>query len=63
MSRRSIAVWSLGTLIALMFSTVPAWALVYPRLAFVGPEDPTMVLLALGGAGMAWQYFRSRIRK
>jgi hypothetical protein len=59
---RSVAVWALGILVVLTASAVPLWAFKAP--VFIGlPEDPTMVLVALGGAGLAWQYFRSRARK
>jgi hypothetical protein len=58
---RLISVWALGILVVLSFSAVPIWAFTRPMLSI--PEDPTMVLVALGGAGVAWQYFRSRVRK
>jgi hypothetical protein len=60
---RSIAGWTLAALIVLVSSAVPVWAFTRPMLVPAGPEDPTMVLVALGGAGVAWQYFRSRVRK
>lgn len=64
MKMRSIAGWSLGILVALMASAVTGLAFGHAPLGLSEvPEDPTMILVALGGAGMAWQYFRSRARK
>ncbi len=61
MKMRSIAVWTLGAFVVLMSTAVPVLAFTRPMMSV--PEDPTMVLVALGGAGVAWQYFRSRARK
>ena len=63
MKMRSIAVWALGILVVLTASAVPGWAFARPMFMSETPEDPTMVLVALGGTGIAWQYFRSRLRK
>jgi len=63
MKMRSLAGWALGVLVLTMSSSATALALAKPPLFSVVPEDPTMVLVALGGAGIAWQYFRSRVRK
>ena len=59
MKLRSIAGWSVVLLVVLVSTAGRALAGENPG----APEDPTMVLVALGGAGMAWQYFRSRVRK
>jgi len=61
MKMRSFVVWALGTFIVLMSTAVPLLAFTRPMMSI--PEDPTLVLVALGGAGVAWQYFRSRVRK
>ena len=63
MSIRSLLGWTLGLVVAFMATAGTGLALGYPVLSPAVPEDPTMVLVALGGAGVAWQYFRSRARK
>ena len=55
--------WALGLFVALMASPVTGLALGYPVLRPTVPEDPTIVLTVLGGAGLAWQYVRARARK
>lgn len=62
MSIRRVARWALGTL-ALVISTAARSSAAHPLGIPILPEDPTIVLVTLGGVGMAWQYFRSRARK
>jgi hypothetical protein len=59
---RSILGWTVGLTAALIASSVTGLAFGYPVLHSV-PEDPTVVLTILGGAGLAWQYARSRARR
>jgi hypothetical protein len=64
MKMRLIASLTLGTLAILVACASTGLALTYPTLVPPTiPEDPTVVLAVLGGAGVAWQYFRSRARK
>jgi hypothetical protein len=64
MKIRSILGWALGALVVLMSSAVPGLAFRNTAsITLSAPEDPTAVLIALGGAGLVWQYFRSRARK
>ena len=63
MRMRSILGWTLGLLGALMASSGTGLAVGYPVLSVPVPEDPTIVLTVLGGAGLAWQYFRTRTHK
>ena len=58
----SIGGWTLVILAVLLSSAAPGLAFRSLHLAPV-PEDPTLVLVALGGAAVAWQYFRSRVRR
>ena len=61
---RSLMGWTLGLLVAFMATSGTGLALGYPVLSPAPvPEDPTIILTVLGGAGLAWQYFRSRLRK
>jgi hypothetical protein len=64
MKIRAILGWALGILVVLMSSAVTGLAF-RNTASFTQsvPEDPTAVLVALGGAGLAWQYLRSRVRK
>jgi len=52
MKARSIAICTIGIL-ALMSSTVSAWAVGRHTPMMFVPEDHTLVLVALGGTGMA----------
>lgn len=68
MKLSSIAGRMLAILIVLTSSAVTGLALQAGSAlnhSFVAPvpEDPTLALAILGGAGLAWQYFRSRSRK
>lgn len=68
MKIRSIPGWTVGILIVLICSAVKGLAFqagpaLHPTFGAPIPEDPTLVLAILGGAGVAWQYFRSRARK
>jgi hypothetical protein len=60
---RSILGCTLCTLVVLMSFAGTGLALANPLTFVHVPEDPTAVLVALGGAGLAWQYLRSRVRK
>jgi hypothetical protein len=63
MKMRLIASLTLGTLAVLVACASTGLAFTYPALEPRIPEDPTIVLTIMGGAGVAWQYFRSRARK
>jgi hypothetical protein len=63
---RSIARWTGCMLVVLVFSGVVGSALggtTPPTTTNHVPEASTLVLMAMGGAGVAWQYFRARVRK
>lgn len=71
MNLHSITRWTLGMLTVLMLSAVMGLAFqaaAPPEGAQPAPDTPvpepaTLVLLAIGGGGVAWQSFRSRVRK
>jgi len=64
MNFRSVTALACTMFVVLASSTSMGLAFVRPTLIpSPVPEDPTMILVALGGAGIAWQYFRSRARK
>ena len=66
MNLRSIARWTTRMLVVLVFSGVVGSALggtTPPTTTNHVPEASTLVLMAMGGAGVAWRYLRSRVRR
>jgi hypothetical protein len=62
MKLRSTSSWTIAILAIILSSAAPSWA-ANPLRPPILPEDPTLILIAFGSAGLAWQYVRSRSRK
>jgi hypothetical protein len=64
MKLRSVANWTVAVLAIIVSSAARGWAAHPLGIPIPStPEDPTLILVGLGSAGLAWQYVRSRVRK